>query len=1025
MRTHAASGRYKGNSVGIAGRIRHVLVNSYVISTFAAIVYNFCKQEEMRKLQLLLVAGLAMLMAASCTNASKENSVSGVVDEVSVPNDPMGARVYTLKNGLKVYLSVNKEDKRIQANIAVHVGSKNDPAETTGLSHYLEHLMFKGTPSFGTMNYEAEKPLLAQIRDLYEKYRTITDPDARAAMYHQIDSISFLASTYSIPNEYDKLMVAIGSEGTNAFTSFDQTVYVENIPANQLENWAKVQADRFQNMVIRGFHTELEAVYEEKNMSMDRDNSRLLDSLMHCLFPTHPYGTQTTLGTQEHLKNPSIVNIENHYKTYYVPNNIAICLSGDLDPDKTIAIIEKYFGEMKPNENLPAQPKPAIPTLTSPRESTVVGIEGEQLYLGWALPGTETNIDAVRDVAFSVLYNGQAGLMDKNLNQTFAVRGAGAYNLGTSDYDVALLVGQPMEGQSLEQVRDLLLGEVEKLRKGEFDESIMKSIVANTRYDQMKMLESNNARVEEMVNAFIGNKDWARVAHHLDAMKAVTKEQVVEFANKYLGANSYAVVYKRQGANTSRQSIEKPKITPIKMNRDTVSQFVKDIQLAKPTPLQPGFVNFERDLQIFEQGKGVRVLLAKNPTNDLFRVAYSFDLGDEHSKTLGYAANYYDYLSSKDMTREEFNDKMFSLAGKVFMSVGAKQTTIVIDGLGENMEETLTVVESYLKNLVPDAESYKGFVDAIMKGRSDSKLNQKAIFDRLTSYMNYGPNNPSNTVLSNEELQNLDPQVLVDDIKRLFSYAHTVGVYSPKSKEQVLEILGKAHPLVEEHAELPKTIYNFEEVQPKETHVYYANYESAQVLCRQHACNGLTFQMDMVPGARLFNEYFGGSMNAIVFQELREARALAYSAGARFSSPFRKDEFYAMTTYIGSQVDKMPDALAAFDEILRTLPVSEKAFSVAKESIIASIRSMTVAPRDLPGYYLYFERMGLKEDPNRVAFERIPNMTMEDVVKFHEAHIKNNVYDFAVLGQKDKVDMETLKKLGPVKELDLKTLFGY
>ena len=228
----------------------------------------------------------------------------------TVPNDPLKARIYTLDNGLKVYMTVNKETPRIQTYIAVRVGGKNDPAETTGLAHYFEHLMFKGTTNFGTQNYEIEKPLLDQIEEQFEVYRKTTDSLERKAIYAKIDSISYEASKYAIPNEYDKLMAAIGANGTNAYTSFDVTCYTEDIPSNQIDNWAKIQAERFENCVIRGFHTELETVYEEKNMSLTRDPRKVYEAVLSSLFPHHPYGTQTVLGTQEDLKNPSITNIK-------------------------------------------------------------------------------------------------------------------------------------------------------------------------------------------------------------------------------------------------------------------------------------------------------------------------------------------------------------------------------------------------------------------------------------------------------------------------------------------------------------------------------------------------------------------------------------------------------------------------------------------------------------------------------------------------------------------------------------------
>lgn len=231
---------------------------------------------------------LACLLLFILATASMRGAGPKDYRYTTVPNDPLKARIYTLDNGLKVYMTVNKEKPRIQTFIAVRVGGKNDPAETTGLAHYFEHLMFKGTKRFGTQNYEAEKPLLDQIEQQFEIYRKTTDSVARKNIYHVIDSLSYEASKLSIPNEYDKLMAAIGANGTNAYTSFDVTCYIEDIPSNQVENWAKIQADRFENNVIRRFHTELETVYEEKNMSLTRDPRKVYEATLSALFPTTP-----------------------------------------------------------------------------------------------------------------------------------------------------------------------------------------------------------------------------------------------------------------------------------------------------------------------------------------------------------------------------------------------------------------------------------------------------------------------------------------------------------------------------------------------------------------------------------------------------------------------------------------------------------------------------------------------------------------------------------------------------------------
>ncbi|WP_311442568.1 M16 family metallopeptidase, partial [Hoylesella enoeca] len=453
---------------------------------------------------------------------------------VSVKGDPMQTRIYTLDNGLKVYLSVNNEKPRIQTYIAVRTGSRNDPAETTGLAHYLEHLMFKGTKLFGTNDAAKEAPLLDDIQARYETYRRLTDPQQRKTAYHQIDSVSQIAAQYFIPNEYDKLMSAIGAEGTNAYTSNDVTCYVEDIPANEVDNWAKIQADRFQNMVIRGFHTELEAVYEEYNIGLANDGRKVWAVLSKLLTPTHPYGTQTTIGTQEHLKNPSIVNIKNYFNRYYVPNNVAICMAGDFNPDEVIATIDKYFGMWKSNPNLTFPQFPAQAPITTPRDTTVVGQEAENLTLGWRFDGASSLQSDTLDVIAEILSNGKAGLMDLDLDQKMKYLGGGAFSEHLADYGALILQGMPKEGQTLPEVQRLLLEEVNKLKHGDFSDDLIPSVINNMKLFYFKSLESNKSRASQFVDAFVNGKKWADVVDRMNRIARISKSQIVAFANKYL-----------------------------------------------------------------------------------------------------------------------------------------------------------------------------------------------------------------------------------------------------------------------------------------------------------------------------------------------------------------------------------------------------------------------------------------------------------------------------------------------------------
>ena len=487
----------------------------------------------------------------------------------TVPGDALQTKIYTLDNGMKIFMSVNKEQPRIQTYIAVKVGSKNDPSETTGLAHYFEHLMFKGTESFGTVDYAAEKPMLDEIEQLFEVYRKTTDEAERQAIYHRIDSVSYEASKLAIPNEYDKLMAVIGADGTNAWTSGDETVYTEDIPSNQIDNWARIQADRFRHGVIRGFHTELETIYEEKNMSLTQDSRKLWEAMDQALFPHHPYGKQTTLGSQEHLKNPSITNVKKYHDVYYVPNNIAVCVSGDFDPDEMVAAIEKYFGDWEPNPEIPTlQFEPEAP-ITEPIVREVYGLEAENVAMAWRLPApSDLKTAAVAEIAGAVLYNGQAGLMDLDVNQLQkALYVYGGYE-AQADYSYFLAMGAPKQGQTLEQVRDLALEEVAKLRSGDFDEALLEATVNNIKLNKMRQLEDNASRAQNYVTAFINGIPWKDACKDIDRLAAVTKEDVIAFANEYLGENAYAVVYKRQGEDKTVQKVSAPKISLDQPRRD-------------------------------------------------------------------------------------------------------------------------------------------------------------------------------------------------------------------------------------------------------------------------------------------------------------------------------------------------------------------------------------------------------------------------------------------------------------------------
>lgn len=963
-------------------------------------------------LSLLL---LAVLSLGSCTSKYSYETV---------PNDPLKARIYTLDNGLKVYMTVNKDQPRIQTYIAVRVGSKNDPAETTGLAHYFEHLMFKGTSHFGTQNYEAEKPLLDQIEQQFEVYRKTTDSIARKDIYHVIDSLSYEASKLAIPNEYDKLMAAIGANGTNAYTSFDVTCYTEDIPSNQVENWARIQADRFKDCVIRGFHTELETVYEEKNMSLTSDSRKVYENMLAALFPHHPYGTQTVLGTQEHLKSPSITNIKNYYKQWYVPNNMAICLSGDFDPDRMIATIDKHFGSLQPNPQLPKSARPEEAEITSPVVREIYGLDAESVALAWRFPGAAHKDVETLEVVSQILYNGQAGLIDLDLMQQQKALSAYCYPMTMADYSVFAMQGRPKQEQTLEEVKDLLLGELKKLRDGDFDEKILEANINNFKLYQLQQQESNDARADWFVESFVNGSDWADEVTSLERMSRLTKQDVVDFANKYLKDSNYTIIYKKQGKDPNEKKISKPQITPIVMNRDTASAFLKEIQASTVQPIEPVFLDYSKDLDMLKAKADIPVIYKQNNANELFQLMYLFDMGNRNDKALGTAAQYLEYLGTSDMTPEEVKSEFYRMACNFFVAPGSERTYIVLSGLNENMPQAVELFEKLLADAQVNAEAYGNLVDDQLKRRADAKLNQSQNFSRLQAYMQWGPQNPSTNLLSEKELKGMNPQELVDRIHQLNSFKHRITYYGPSSQEDLLAVINQKHRVPETLQELPQGI-EFKQQPTNETRIYIAPYDAKQIYMAQYSNRGEKFDPAIESPRRIYNEYFGRGMNSIVFQEMRESRGLAYSAWAGLDKPSLPKYNYSISTYIATQNDKMTDAIATFNDIINNMPKSETAFRLAKEGLIARLRTERIIKDNVIWSYINAQDFGLDTDSRIQLYEDVQKATLQDAVNFQKEWIKGRTYFYCILGDKKELNMKALEEIGTVTELTTEDIFGY
>lgn len=937
-----------------------------------------------------------------------------------VENDPSKTRFYTLKNGLTVILSEQHDEPRIQSYIAVKAGSKTDPANHTGLAHYLEHMLFKGTDKFGTLDYAKEKPLLDKIDALYEKYNHTSDEEERKKIYKEIDSVSGEAAKFAIANEYDKIIAGMGATGSNAFTSFEQTVYLEDIPSNAIDKYLALQAERFRNPVFRIFHTELEAVYEEKNISLDSDSRKLFEKMFSSLFVNHNYGLQTTIGTIEHLKNPSLLEIRKYFNKYYVPNNMGIIMVGDFNAEEMIKKIDQYFSYMKasPIEKYTFEKEPVK---NAPTFEKVVGPEPSQVMIGYKLPGSYSKDAKMLKLVGSILTNGTAGLIDLNLVQDQKLLYAAGFPYVLQDYSMLLLLGMPSEGQSLEEVKDLLIGEINKLKKGNFSNDLIESISNNTKKQSTQIFDNYSSLANLLMDNFTTEIDWAEQLQFNEEITSITKEDIVNFANKYL-KEDYVVVYKEQGEDSNKTKVEKPNITPVEVNREAQSAFLEEINALPENKITPQWIDYNKDIIKGKAGK-YELLSVENKNNDLFNLIYYYETGTYGDQLLSYAAEYLDYLGTKDKSAEEIKEAFYRLASDYRIVVGAEETYISLSGLQENMEETLVLFNELIKNAVVNEDALTAYKQRINQSRQNAKEEKRNILQGLNSYAQYGADNPFNYELSAEELRNMSADGLLHSVRNLLDYPHLILYYGPKSNKAIGKIVKKHHKAPKKFKQLPK-MKEFKQLDIKDNQVFFAKYPMVQAEIN-FIRNAGVYDAKKVPSIQLFNQYFGGGMGSVVFQTIRESKALAYSTYSFFSTASKPNRENVVVAYVGTQADKFSQAVEAMHELMNELPTSSKGFNSAQNGILKKMESDRIIKQNILFSYLNAKKMGRDYDIRKQVYEQVPGMTMNDLVRFHEENFKNKKFNYTIIADDEVLPIEEIEKLGPVKRLSLEEIFGY
>jgi predicted Zn-dependent peptidase len=483
------------------------------------------------------------------------------------------------------------------------------------------------------------------------------------------------------------------------------------------------------------------------------------------------------------------------------------------------------------------------------------------------------------------------------------------------------------------------------------------------------------------------------------------------------------LVRKNLGEDTSIRKVTKPAITPVEVNRDAQSDFLAIMLETEVSEIEPDFINYQEDIAHSNCGE-VELLHKLNTENNRFKLYYITDMGKNHNPKLELAVDYLKYLGTADISPTQKQEEFYKLGCDVSVNSQDEQTYISLSGLDDNFEESVQLFETLLANAVANDDALHNLKMDVLKKREDAKLSKQTIlYSGMANFAKYGAKNAFTNQLSEEELIAVNSEELLSIIHNLTSYEHRVLYYGPKEVDQASSSISELHQIPSTLQTIPEG-GEYAELDINKTSVYVVDYDMQQAEILMVA-KGSKYNAEKMPLIKLHNEYFGGSMGSIVFQTLRESKALAYSVYSAYSTPRTSDKSHYVTAYIGTQSDKLKEAMIGMDELLTDLPEVEANLENSKDAIIQKIRTERITKDKVLFNYESAKRLGSEADSREEIFNNIENFTMEDLQNFHEEYINGNEYTILVLGSKDELNLDALKEYGEVKFLTLEDVFGY
>lgn len=927
---------------------------------------------------------------------------------------------YTLDNGLTVILNEDHSKQKVFGVVAVKAGAKDDPADATGMAHYQEHMLFKGTQELGTVNWEEEKKYIDQIFKLYDELGKTEDEEKRTEIQKKINEASLKANEYAIPNELSNIIKSMGGTSLNAGTGWDQTLFYNAFPPSEIERWLELYSHRFMNPVFRGFQAELEVVYEEKNLYNDRFQTQLIEAFNRRFYKNHPYGQQTIIGTAEDLKNPSLTKMYAFFETWYVPNNMALVLTGDFDTETLKPLIAEKFGRLK---------KADIPERKVYKEEPFNGREffKDRLspikmgILGFRTVASGHPDELALNMANKILSNkNQTGLLDKLAieNEMLA---AVTIPMIQNDHGGTLILFVPkMVGQSHDKAEKLVLDKLEMLRNGEFSDKQFEAVKQDTYTDFVRGLESLERKATLFASVFARGQSIDDYLNRPKKIQKISKQDLIDVAKKYYGDN-YLVLHSKMGS-PDKEKIEKPGYEPLITNTNKKSPFAKRFEAIPVLPVEIDYIDFEKDLIETETSNGTPVYLTKNPVNNIFSLQYKIDCGKEKEPMLHYAAQLMRLAGTEDKDVNEIKSDFAALGASYNVSVNDNYLIIRLNGLDENLEESLKLLNQLLSKTKIEQDKIKTVVQGELSSRKMEKSEPDNVASALFEYVKFGDQSEYIDRLTVKEIKKLETDNLAAKLHEALRYEGEIYYAGTVSSEKIASLADK-YLKFSDSPEKSDSPIEQKVNEYNENTVFLVDKPKALQSKIFFLINGKPYDISEKPVIEAFNQYFGGGFSGLVLQEIREYRSMAYSAAANYSTPVKEKFNTIFFGYIGTQSDKTVNAVDIFHGLVRDMPQKNERTEMIAHYLKQSALTATPSFRQLAQQVRRWQTEGYSEDPRKMKSEFYESLTFDDILKFYKENIKEKPMVIAVVGEKKRMDTEKLSEFGTIKEIDQDELF--